>query len=216
MESLDPIASCPLCLKKAASFLTIEGQGHYWRCTSCDSVFMDRKDLLSAEKEKQRYDLHQNDISDPGYMEYLAPLRDEVLKHVARGSRGLDFGCGPSPALAKSLGPDYQIDLYDPFFFADFDLQGKTYDFVMTTEVVEHFTNPNAEFFKLKSLLKPGASLWIMTQLFREEVDFRNWYYRRDPSHIFFYSEKAFTWIQKEFGFSGLTRPHPRVIRFIL
>ena len=55
-------------------------------------------------------------------------------------SQGLDYGCGPGPALAHMLREaGHDVALFDPFFAPDPAPFNRTYDFVTCTEVAEHF-----------------------------------------------------------------------------
>ena len=40
-----------------------------------------------------------------------------------------------------------------------------------------------------------------MTQLLTQEIDFSNWYYKNDPSHIGFFNQKSLNYIAEELGF---------------
>ena len=70
---------CPLCNSTAAYFNTYNTR-IYNRCTSCASVFLDTRDLPDAQDEKQRYDLHENNFQNEGYIKFLSPLinADEI------------------------------------------------------------------------------------------------------------------------------------------
>jgi hypothetical protein len=41
-------------------------------------------------------------------------------------------------------------------------------------------------------MLEDNGILAIMTSFLSNIEDFENWYYRRDPTHVVFYSEKTF------------------------
>ena len=143
--------------------------------------------------EKQRYLEHNNDLKNKAYRAFLSKLSEPLKEKIPLGSHGLDFGCGTGPALADMLAQDgYEVSLYDPFFYPDKNVLSKQYDFVTCTETAEHFHNPRKEFDRLDGLLKPGAWLGIMTSFLTEDDEFENWYYRRDPTHVTFYSEKTF------------------------
>jgi hypothetical protein len=75
------------------------------------------------------------------------------------------------------------------------------YDYIACCEVVEHFYDPFREFKKLKDLLNPGGKLYCMTELYDQNTDFRAWYYKNDPTHVFFYSPCAISWIKEQFNF---------------
>lgn len=39
----------------------------------------------------------------------------------------------------------------------------------------------------------------------REKLDFVNWYYKEDSTHVFFYHERAIDWICKNYKFTSYT-----------
>src|SRR3990167_1783863 len=108
---------------------------------------------------------------------------------------GLDHGSGKDSAIHYLLKQrQYQLEKYDPFFVNHPErLQTEKYDYIVVCEVAEHFYDPCAEFEKLKSLLKSGGTLFVMTSLWSQDVDFINWSYRRDSTHVCFYSVKTFS-----------------------
>ena len=163
---------------------------------------MDSEHHLSAVDERSRYDLHRYDPDDAGYFRFVAPLLEEVRASARPGARGLDFGAGRVPLLARHLTDlGYAVAIYDALYWPnDADLD-TTYDFVTACEVVEHFYRPAFEFARLRRLLSPGAPLMIMTDVRRDEIDFDSWSYRRDPTHVAFYSARTFRWIATAFGF---------------
>jgi citrate lyase synthetase len=67
--------------------------------------------------------------------------------------------------------------------------------------VFEHFYNPLEEITKLYSILKPGGLLIVKTHLYNNQIDFKNWYYRKDQTHVFIYTFKTFEYIAEHFGF---------------
>ena len=78
---------------------------------------------------------------------------------------------------------------------------------------MEHFSAPKREFSELASLLKPGGKLYCKTSLYSKEIDFDNWYYKNDVTHIFFYTVKSLEWIKTNLTFSAL-EVHPNAIIF--
>jgi hypothetical protein len=106
----------------------------------------------------------------------------------------------------------YRVELYDPYFHNHPAALAQTYDFIMMTEVAEHLFEPGFELERLRRLIKPGGALGIMTALYHSEVDFTSWYYRRDPTHVCFFSEQSILWIQKNLSFSSATITDQRVI----
>ena len=194
---------CPLCLNTSLNeFDTIAGI-IYLQCVSCKSVFKHFENYPSLEEEKERYLLHDNDITNVGYQAFVQPIVQHILKSKPNSAIGLDFGAGTGPVISEILKAEgYNISLYDPFFYPEKEVLNNTYDFIICCEVIEHFHSPNSEFGLLRKLLKPGGSLFCMTHLLPEKEDFRNWYYKNDPTHVIFYSEENIQWIKSNFYFS--------------
>ena len=164
----------------------------YWRCLDCGARFLDRGHLPSAEEEHRHYLHHENDPGDPGYRRFLARLADPLLERMPAGLSGLDYGCGPGPALAAMLREaGHAMALYDPFFRPDEGALRRTYDFVTCTEAAEHFHDPADEFDRLDRLLMPGGWLGLMTCFHTEDARFAGWHYRKDPTHVVFYREET-------------------------
>ena len=94
-------------------FLEVDGR-IYWKCEHCLFVFLDSKFRLSSLEEKSRYQEHNNDIHNSDYRFFLSKLFEPFKARLEARSRGLDFGCGPGPALAEMFKEEgYQVDIYD-------------------------------------------------------------------------------------------------------
>jgi SAM-dependent methyltransferase len=192
---------CPLC-RSATTFFGRWNLRKYFRCGQCLGVFLHPDHLPSPEKEKERYDQHQDPGTTKGYLKFVDPLLQELNKEEFTGKTILDFGAGPHSFLSRHLTEKgWDCTSFDPFFYPEKQWNAKLFDAILLVEVMEHFHHPHAEFGQLKALLKPGAKLLCMTSLFREETDFSKWYYKNDPTHVFFYHEQSIAWISKEFGF---------------
>jgi hypothetical protein len=157
------------------------------------------------EREKKRYESHNNDINDPGYRDFVMPLVNEVREKFPATSRGLDFGSGTGPVATSILREQgYHVELYDPFFSNDMQKLETTYDYIICCEVIEHFHNPASEFRLMRSLINPKGGLICMTELYREDNDFKKWRYKDDETHVFFYHPISLEWIKSEYSFSSL------------
>lgn len=147
---------------------------------------------MDSEEEKARYAYHKNDPFDPQYREFLSKLARPLIDRLETPKEGLDFGCGTGPALAQMLSEaGHKVALYDPFFYPDGSVLKKRYDFVTCTEVFEHLHHPSRELELLDSILKPGGILAVMTCFQTDDARFRDWHYRRDPTHVVFYKEET-------------------------
>jgi len=197
---------CPLCTSEADWFFTDEKtQARHFHCGRCDLRFLDPSQRLVPGEEIERYRLHKNDVGAVDYQKFVSPLVDWIKDLWPPGSAGLDFGCGTAPILAHMLSQTgREMRTYDVFFAPDRAALEQEYDFVGASEVAEHFYQPAEEFRRLKMLLKPGGHLALMTLLVPENVNYESWHYRRDPTHVVFYSVKTFAWIREQFGFSSV------------
>ncbi|MCC7442784.1 MAG: class I SAM-dependent methyltransferase [Bdellovibrionales bacterium] len=196
-----------------------EGEGgqaarRFHLCAHCDLVYVDPADHPSPEAERAHYSTHENDPADPRYAEFLNRALLPLAERIAPGSRGLDFGSGPGPAVASLLSErGHSVMNYDPLFAPDSALLWARYDFVTVTEVAEHFRRPREEWVLLGQLLKPRAWLAVMTETRAPAEDMRSWWYAKDPTHLCFYSRKTLEfiarWLQLEAEF-----PHRNVALF--
>jgi len=192
---------CILCNSTQVSDFCRLGERVYFRCGQCRLAFLDPRQMPDASTEKAQYDLHQNNPDDPDYRAFLRRLGNPLMEKLAPGSYGLDYGCGPGPALATLFGErGFVMEIYDPVYFNDDSVLEEPYDFVTCTEVVEHFHSPREEFLRFDSLLHRGGWLGIMTSWLTDEIDFSRWHYPRDPTHVCFYSAETFSWWARENG----------------
>ena len=203
------VASCPLCAYGQANHLHASDRGSgfrdFFHCLTCDMAFVPRSRILPREAQKARYLEHNNEVDDPAYRDFLTRLYGPLRPNLRGGSRGLDYGAGPGPALAAMMQEDgYEVSVYDPFFQPDESVLEGSYDFITCTETAEHFSEPAREFQKLDGLLKPGGWLGVMTGMLRDWSEFPAWYYHRDPTHVNFYSHKTMKWLALRYGWHVL------------
>ncbi len=204
---------CPLCGTAAAPTIEV-GVFRYARCRECALISLDPEQLPRPLEEVVRYAHHRNSAEDGGYRTFLRRLADPVRARLNAGASGLDFGCGPSPVLADMLTEaGHPTAAYDPVFEPQANLLLRRYDFIVCSEVVEHFHRPAEAFAQLGGLLIDGGLLGIMTRLHREDIDFATWWYRRDPTHVCFYSEVTMRWIAARHGW-GIELPDDDVVLF--
>lgn len=194
--------NCSLCYSEAALFSKVN-QKQYYKCSGCSSVLLNSAHYLPREEEKKRYEEHNNDVDDTRYQKFVSPIVNSIMELFTTDHIGLDFGAGTGPVITKLLkDKEYNIDLYDPYFHNHPEKLSVQYDYIACCEVMEHFHHPEKEFKLLRSLLKPGGALFCMTELYSENLEFAKWYYRNDPTHVFFYHEEAFNWIKTNLNYS--------------
>ena len=192
--------ACPLCQQNESQLYHSDKHREYWRCQICDLIFVPSQFFLSAEAEKARYQQHNNDPADKKYCAFLGRIISPMLPYLSAGSKGLDFGCGPFPGEKSALAilfeqAGFPMAIYDPFFVPDAKALDQQYDFIVTTEAIEHFYRPFEEVSLLFNLLRPNGILGIMTRRHDSTDDFARWVYKDDPSHVCFFSKASFQWL---------------------
>jgi len=202
--------NCLLCSNQSADQV-VNHEIYFWKCLKCDLIFKDPGDFPDFESEKARYETHNNDESDPQYLEYL-----DRLFSITNFKSGvaLDYGCGPSMGLKtlvrlKGLS-NAKVESYDPMFYPEADLSQK-FDLVFASESFEHFFKPKEEVEKIVNLLHPGGLLAVSTEL-HDEKKISDWWYSRDPTHVVFFGKKTFEIMAKEFRLKILKLDSPHII----
>lgn len=206
------MSECPLCSSKLASF-----SQKLEKCSLCELVV--KVNVVSKSEEKERYETHNNNVSDQNYLNYLDKLFNTLKKYAdfKNGDRVLDFGCGPSKGLAslvESLDFDAEIEVcsYDPYFF-NIDINSmKPFDVIYASECFEHFNNPKKTIKEILNVLKVGGILAVGTHFYDGDTDFSSWWYLKDKTHIVFYSSKTIEYISKVYGLKVLFQSKSQLI----
>ncbi|WP_291515538.1 class I SAM-dependent methyltransferase [Bdellovibrio sp. ArHS] len=190
----------------------------YFHCEDCDFIFMNPAERLSAVEEKQRYDLHQNQES-AGYLAFFAPLIKAVVDHFRAAGvestqlSSLDYGCGPTAMLSGLLQAEgFETANYDSFYYPETEVFKRTYHLITSTEVWEHLHNPKEDIERMLTLLKPGGILAVMTSAHKGEAAFHDWHYRRDLTHVGFFSERSMHWLTERFRLHTVKMKSPYFI----
>jgi hypothetical protein len=193
--------ACPLCRAQGIGEFYADKRRNFLHCPACGLVFVPPSQFLSREDEKKRYDLHQNSPDDAGYRRFLGRLFIPLEQRLAPESNGLDFGSGPAPTLSRMFEEaGHPMATFDLFYDNVPAALNEQYDFITTTEVVEHLREPGKELDRLWACLKRGGWLGIMTKFSVDRAAFPRWYYKDDPTHIGFFSRSAFAWMAAEWN----------------
>ena len=192
---------CPLCGDDSIDAYHSDLHRDYLQCSLCWLVFVPADQQPSQQDEKNIYDQHQNSPDDIGYRHFLRRLTNPLLDRLKAGSQGLDFGCGPGPTLSVMLEEQgHNVALYDLYYANDSAVLKRPYDFITSTEVIEHLAQPGAELQRLWDILTPGGHLALMTKQVRDREAFVHWHYKNDLTHISFFSEKTFEYLGRQWG----------------
>ena len=205
---------CPLCKTGQGAPLIVRERREFSVCGQCALIFQSEGPVLSKTDERARYELHRYDPADSGYREFLTTAIAPLMSHLKPNSRGLDYGCGRSPAIQSMVQEfGHEVVNYDPHFWPGDPAERAPFDFVICTEAAEHFTAPREEFDTIFSLLSPRGVVSLMTSTWSEETDLAEWWYMRDPTHLVFYHHTTFRWIAETYQMKLLI-PHVNVALF--
>lgn len=205
---------CLLCTSEKLKDLKHQHwQVAFFHCEHCDLIFREPASFPDWGRQKVRYDQHNNSLDDKRYLEYFQQFIVPLKKHLDEAGlrQGLDWGAGPGPALAQELRKlNFEIVNYDPIYFPD--MPKGLFDFVTTTEVIEHFQTPFESLSEVLDFVKEKGVFAGMTNFHSGPEHFSSWWYAKDDTHVCFYSEKTFDWIEAKWN---LRRLHLRSPIFI-
>lgn len=206
--------TCKICGNPTETLFDSQLKVTYDICPYCDFISKQEGDLLPLSEEKKRYDTHNNDVEDEGYINMFMNMINPHVRPLKDVKTILDFGSGPYPMLKKLLDKyDYDVTIYDPFYHPVLDYKNKTYDLITSTEVIEHFVNPLKEFEEMISLLNKNGYLCFMTNYRTMDTEgFLKWWYRRDQTHVAFYNEKTFQYLMKKYNLKEISNNHKNII----
>lgn len=181
--------NCPLCKSSDLKTFDRDKFRTYQLCSDCQLISVPRNELISADEEKARYDLHENDGNDE-YRSYLTAIANTLLPKLSAQSKGLDFGCGKSLLMEKILeSHGHSVESYDIYFHPKDGVLDEKFDFILLSEVIEHLAQPLEVMESLRGKLSTGGKIFLKTKLYPPDpMSFTSWSYKRDPTHIQFFS----------------------------
>ena len=194
---------CKICEHETRTLIDKKKELKYYRCESCAFVALDEHSVVDAEVEKKHYAKHNNSFDCNGYVEMFEKFIAKAINpYLKIDMNVLDFGCGHTPVLAELLRrKNLDVDIYDYYFYPKELYKNNQYDLIISTEVFEHLQEPKKILETLVSSLKDNAHLILMTQFPPEDdTEFLKWWYRRDITHIGFFTPKSFELLAEEFG----------------
>jgi SAM-dependent methyltransferase len=169
----------------------------FYLCNGCGLVSVPEKYWLDADGERARYDLHNNNVLNDGYVRFLSQVADAAMKDYRPGMRILDFGSGKDAVLCQLLR-DRGVGCYayDPICGRSLPEIGDAdkpylFDMILLCEVIEHIRDIQKELDLINGLIREGGAILLRTQIYESPSVFPGWWYAQDPTHINFFNEKS-------------------------
>ena len=208
---------CNICLSKSSKIEDRKKNIFYLRCLSCGFIALDSNALIDRVSEKKHYEKHNNSFECTGYVKMFESfISDAVEPYIKNITTALDFGCGHTPVLAELLRRQkLEVDYYDLYFFPKKNYEHKKYDLITSTEVFEHLREPKDILKTLVCSLNDKGYIILMTQFpSKSDEEFLKWWYRRDVTHISFFTPKSFEIMAKEVGLKVLKLIDKNIVVF--
>jgi len=180
----------------------------FFHCTECEFILKNPTCYVDETNELKQYQHHNNTIESLGYVNKFEKFINATFQpHLAKIKTVLEFGSGPGPVFSELLKQrDLDVDIYDKFFSPKKVYENKQYNLITSTEVIEHIENPLEVFELFSKHIKKGGYLALMTQFHKnEQVNFKKWWYKNDPTHICFFRPKTFEVLAEKNGFVVLS-----------
>jgi 2-polyprenyl-3-methyl-5-hydroxy-6-metoxy-1,4-benzoquinol methylase len=150
-----------------------------------------------------------------GYVEMFENFIETCIEPFASpGNCVLDYGCGPGPVLAGLLNrKGYEVKTYDLFFDSNETALREKYDAIILTEVLEHLIDPLDVLKNLSRQLNPKGVMILMTLFHPNDHEgFGKWWYRRDKTHVTFYTLKTMEKLAPALGLNLLFSDEQRTV----
>jgi len=209
--------SCKLCHSSTATLIDTKKSLHYYRCHSCGFIYLDDSLMVDNQREKAQYDQHNNSLENEGYVKMFESFLEEAIVPFEQSiQKVLDFGSGPTPVFSMLLEKrGFEVDIYDLYYAPEKVYEGQSYDLITSTEVFEHLSKPLETLEVLVKHLNPKGYLVLMTKFPpKDDEAFLNWWYRRDPTHISFFTPQSFEVMAAKVGLKVLKTLNDNVVIF--
>ena len=208
---------CKICQSDTTVIFDNKKELRYYRCNFCGFIYLDDKFIIDKESEKSKYDMHNNGFDSLGYVKMFEDFIEKSIAPYKENIESvLEFGCGSGPVLAELLERrGLIVDIYDLYFYPKKVYESKKYDLITSTEVFEHLKEPLKILRLLVEHTNESGYIVLMTKFPpKEDEVFLAWWYRRDPTHISFFTPKSFELMAKRVGLKVLKTIDENIVVF--
>jgi SAM-dependent methyltransferase len=197
-----------------------DAYGRIVRCRKCRLVYTNPRPRPEEISEGYRNAVDPDYAREDSSRSINAHLSLHTLKRFAHAGRLLDVGCSTGYFL-NAARLDFEVQGLELSAWAagyarerlrldvhnagleEAELPSEHFDVITLNDVIEHFTDPKAALQRIKTLLRPGGLLYLVTpdieSLSARLMRGRWWGLR--PAHIFYFSPTTLTALLRETGF---------------
>jgi len=206
--------TCKICNFDTIPWEDSQTKKTYHYCQNCECVSLDSVYYLSLIDEKKAYGNHHNSLENEGYVQMFENFLDFFWEEITCNKKCLDFGSGPTPVLSELLmRRGAQVTCYDKFYHPDTSFEQHRYDFITSTEVFEHLSDPLSILSLFHRILTPNGIVALMTLFHQNSAShFEGWWYKRDHTHITFYTPKTIAMMAEKCGFDIIKCDDKRIV----
>lgn len=220
-------ASCMVCGSTEKDLFARKGAHAFSKCVRCGFVFLDPRP--SPEALAAQYEGDYREASETHYSKARSRMRRAMVKAARffryfRGREALDVGCGGGFMVeamrrcgaARAMGLDispqaiayaakqYPKNRYFGENIEAFRCREMAFDFVYSSEVIEHVPDVNAFMHGLSTSTRPGGFLYITTPdigHWRVPEDVTSWGLFDPSQHIQFFDKGNMRILLERHGF---------------
>lgn len=219
-------AACAVCGTRGAGHVCSKDGYPFYRCDRCRFLFMDP--MPGAAELEAFYNDGYREASSGRYSKAASRSRRAFFKALRflpwiAGKRVLDVGCGGgfmvkafSRFAAEACGLDISQGSIDyarrhcpkgRFYCEDFETfarRGLEFEFVFTTDLMEHMPGTESFMSLVAKVTRPGSRVYVRTpDAGHPSVPARleDWEYLTPPEHVQFFDQQNLTWLFEGYGF---------------
>lgn len=216
---------CAICASGMAFIFSKQFDVHgltkvnYWRCCNCGfTMSKTHAEMSASEWQSLNYGYHssyQGKDSNPDDPRWIARLQSQatVLSDAAwiglldRDGRWLDFGCGDGKLSELLKRHNLTLLKYDRYmtgredFLDDGAITPRSFDFVITTSVFEHFIL-REQFDSVEALVSDSGVLGLHTMVCENVPCDASWFYLV-PVHCAFHTNKSMSLLFEQWGYAA-------------
>ena len=206
-------ATCPVCGDESAAFLAAKNGYPLFRCPACGLIFV--HPMPSEEALAAVYCAEEGVISEGVYPKAESRWRRARVKALRfvryiRGKDVIDVGCGGGfmvEAMRRAGGRAVGLDISpqsiayakrhypENEFFCErleaFARRERTFDFIYSSEVLEHLPDISSALAALATIARPGGFLFVTTPdigHWRVPKDVVSWELVNPPLHLLYFN----------------------------